>query len=112
MRTGAASYLLGIAAWDFVYYWNHRLAHESRWMWAVHVVHHSSERYNLSTALRQTWTPFTALPYWIPLALIGIPPWMILLQQSVSLLYQFFIHTERVGKLWRPVEFVMNNFVG
>ena len=93
---------------DFLYYWYHRTHHTIRVFWASHVVHHSSEHYNLSTALRQTWTPFTALPFWLPLAFLGFSPWMILLQQSVSLLYQFFIHTERVGKLWRPIEFVMN----
>jgi sterol desaturase/sphingolipid hydroxylase (fatty acid hydroxylase superfamily) len=93
---------------DFVYYWYHRTHHTIRVFWASHVVHHSSEHYNLSTALRQTWTPFTSLPFWLPLAFGGFSPWMILLQQSISLLYQFFIHTERVGKLWRPVEFVMN----
>lgn len=93
---------------DFLYYWYHRTHHTIRVFWASHVVHHSSEHYNLSTALRQTWTPFTALPFWLPLAFLGFSPWMILLQQSISLLYQFFIHTERVGKLWRPIEFVMN----
>ena len=93
---------------DFVYYWYHRTHHTIRVFWASHVVHHSSEHYNLSTALRQTWTPFSALPYWLPLAFLGFSPWMILLQQSVSLLYQFFIHTERVGKMWRPIEFIMN----
>lgn len=93
---------------DFLYYWYHRTHHTIRVFWASHVVHHSSEHYNLSTALRQTWTPFTALPFWLPLAFLGFSPWMILLQQSISLLYQFFIHTERVGKLWRPIEFIMN----
>jgi sterol desaturase/sphingolipid hydroxylase (fatty acid hydroxylase superfamily) len=93
---------------EIAYYWYHRTHHTIRLLWASHVVHHSSRRYNLSTALRQPWTPFTALPYWAPLALLGFPPWMILLQQSISLLYQFFVHTERVGTLWRPVEFIMN----
>ncbi|MBH0777075.1 sterol desaturase family protein [Nocardia bovistercoris] len=93
---------------EIAFYWYHRTHHTVRVLWASHVVHHSSEFYNLSTALRQPWTPFTALPYWLPLALLGFPPWMILLQQSISLLYQFFIHTERVGKLWRPIEFVFN----
>ncbi|MCP2318324.1 Sterol desaturase/sphingolipid hydroxylase, fatty acid hydroxylase superfamily [Nocardia amikacinitolerans] len=93
---------------EVAYYWYHRTHHTVRVFWASHVVHHSSEFYNLSTALRQTWTPFTALPYWLPLALLGFPPWMILLQQSVSLVYQFFVHTERVGTLWRPIEFVFN----
>ena len=93
---------------DLAYYWYHRAHHEVRVLWASHVVHHSSQHYNLSTALRQTWTPFGGLPFWAPLALLGVPPWAIFLQQSISLLYQFFLHTERVGKLWRPVEFVMN----
>ena len=93
---------------DFAYYWYHRTHHVVRVLWASHVVHHSSQFYNLSTALRQTWTPFTALPFWLPLAFLGFSPWMILLQQSISLLYQFFLHTERVGKLWAPIEFVMN----
>jgi sterol desaturase/sphingolipid hydroxylase (fatty acid hydroxylase superfamily) len=93
---------------DFAYYWFHRLHHEVRLLWASHVPHHSSEFYNLSTALRQSWTPMTSLPFWLPLALVGFPPWAILLQQSVSLLYQFFLHTERVDRLWRPVERVLN----
>ena len=93
---------------DLAYYWYHRAHHEVRILWASHVVHHSSRRYNFSTALRQTWTPFGGIPFWAPLALLGVPPWAIFLQQSISLLYQFFLHTERVGKLWRPVELVMN----
>ncbi|MBF6190024.1 sterol desaturase family protein [Nocardia implantans] len=93
---------------EIAYYWYHRTHHTVRVLWASHVVHHSSEFYNLSTALRQPWTPFSSLPYWLPLALAGFPPWMILLQQSVSLVYQFFIHTERVATLWRPLEFVFN----
>jgi sterol desaturase/sphingolipid hydroxylase (fatty acid hydroxylase superfamily) len=93
---------------DLAYYWYHRAHHEIRILWASHVVHHSSQHYNFSTALRQTWTPFGGIPFWAPLALLGIPPWAIFLQQSISLLYQFFLHTERVGKLWRPVELVMN----
>jgi sterol desaturase/sphingolipid hydroxylase (fatty acid hydroxylase superfamily) len=93
---------------DFAYYWYHRTHHTIRVLWASHVVHHSSEYYNLSTALRQTWTPFTSLPYWLPLAFLGFAPWMILLAQSWSLLYQFFLHTERVDRLWRPIELVMN----
>jgi len=97
-----------VVAEDLAYYWYHRAHHEVRILWASHVVHHSSQRYNLSTALRQTWTPFGGIPFWAPLALLGVPPWAIFLQQSISLLYQFFLHTERVGKLWRPVELVMN----
>ncbi|MBF4163956.1 sterol desaturase family protein [Nocardioides acrostichi] len=93
---------------DLAYYAYHRTHHTIRILWASHVVHHSSEFYNLSTALRQPWTPFSSLPYWLPLAFLGFSPWMILLQQSISLLYQFFIHTERIGRLWKPIELVMN----
>ena len=93
---------------DVAYYWFHRLHHEMRVLWASHVVHHSSQFYNLSTALRQSWTPMTSLPFWLPLALLGFPPWMILLQQAISLIYQFFLHTERVERLWRPIEWVFN----
>lgn len=93
---------------DLAFYWYHRTHHTIRVFWASHVVHHSSEYFNLSTAVRQPWVPMTALPYWLPLAILGFSPWMILLQQSISLLYQFFIHTERVGKLWAPIEFVFN----
>jgi sterol desaturase/sphingolipid hydroxylase (fatty acid hydroxylase superfamily) len=93
---------------DAAYYWFHRISHEVRVFWAAHVTHHSSQNYNLSTALRQTWVPMTSFPFWIPLALIGIKPWMIVLQQSISLVYQFWIHTERVGRLPRVLELVFN----
>jgi len=93
---------------DFAYYWFHRTSHVVRVFWASHVVHHSSQHYNLSTALRQTWVPMTALPFWLPLALLGFKPWMILLEQAISLFYQFFLHTERVRRLPRGVEAVMN----
>ena len=93
---------------DVAYYWFHRLHHEVRVFWAGHVVHHSSRFFNLSTALRQSWTPMTALPFWLGLAALGFPPWMIFLQQSISLAYQFFLHTERIDRLPRPVEWLFN----
>ena len=102
------TYVLLFFADDLAYYWFHRIHHEVRVFWASHVVHHSSEHYNLSTALRQTWTPMTALPFWAPLALLGFAPWMILTQLAISLIYQFWIHTERVKKLPAPVEFFFN----
>ena len=101
-------WVLLFVADDVAYYWFHRMHHEVRVLWASHVVHHSSQFYNLSTALRQSWTPMTSMPFWLPLALLGFPPWMILLQQAISLIYQFFLHTERVDRLWRPVEWVFN----
>jgi sterol desaturase/sphingolipid hydroxylase (fatty acid hydroxylase superfamily) len=102
------TYLLLFLADDLAYYWFHRGHHQVRGLWASHVVHHSSRHYNLSTALRQTWTPMTALPFWLPLALLGFAPWMILAQQSVSLAYQFWLHTERIGRLPRWFEAVFN----
>ncbi|MFE2355468.1 sterol desaturase family protein [Streptomyces parvulus] len=104
----AWTWVLLFFADDLAYYVFHRAHHRIRVLWASHVVHHSSVRFNLSTALRQSWTPMTTLPFWLPLALLGVPPWMILLQQSISLVYQFLLHTERVDKLWRPVEYLFN----
>src|SRR3954447_4572737 len=93
---------------DLSYYWFHRISHESRVFWASHVVHHSSEHYNLSTALRQTWVPMTYFPFWLWMPLAGFPVWMVLLAQSWSLIYQFWIHTERIQRLPRWVEGVWN----
>ena len=93
---------------DFSYYWFHRVSHESRAFWASHVVHHSSQHYNLSTALRQTWVPMTYLPFWLWLPLVGFAPWMVLLAQAWSLIYQFWIHTERIRRLPRPLEAILN----
>ena len=93
---------------DFAYYWFHRVSHEVRVFWASHVVHHSSQFFNLSTALRQTWVPMTYFPFWMPIALLGFPPWMILTMQAVSLIYQFWIHTERIDRLPRWFEFIFN----
>src|SRR3954451_14837227 len=93
---------------DLSYYWFHRVSHESRLFWASHVVHHSSRFYNLSTALRQTWVPMTYAPFWLWMRLVGFAPWMVLLAQAWSLIYQFWIHTERIGRLPRPLEAVLN----
>jgi sterol desaturase/sphingolipid hydroxylase (fatty acid hydroxylase superfamily) len=93
---------------DVSYYWFHRVSHESRVFWASHVVHHSSQHYNLSTALRQTWVPMTYFPFWMWMPLVGFPVWMVLLAQSWSLIYQFWIHTERVRRLPAPLEAVLN----
>lgn len=93
---------------DFTYYCFHRASHEVRFLWAAHVNHHSSERYNLSTALRQSWTtPFTTVLFYWPLPLLGFHPLMMLTMTSVSLLYQFWIHTEEIDRLG-PLERVLN----
>ena len=102
------SWLVLLFAEDNCYYWFHRLHHEVRFLWAAHVVHHSSERFNLSTALRQPLlTPITGPLFWVPLAVIGYPPVMILTAQAWSLLYQFWIHTETIDRLG-PLEWIMN----
>jgi sterol desaturase/sphingolipid hydroxylase (fatty acid hydroxylase superfamily) len=97
-----------IAGWDFIYYWNHRLMHESRFMWAIHVPHHSSEHYNLSVALRQPVADLlgTFVPYGL-LCLIGVRPELIETARGVNLLYQYWIHTETIPKLGRA-ERVLN----
>jgi sterol desaturase/sphingolipid hydroxylase (fatty acid hydroxylase superfamily) len=94
---------------DLSYYWFHRISHECRWFWASHVVHHSSQHYNLSTALRQTWTGSVggSFVFWLPLALIGFPPPMIALFSALSLIYQFWIHTEAINRMG-PLEWVIN----
>jgi len=93
---------------EFSYYWFHRVSHECRLFWASHVVHHSSERYNLSTALRQTWTgSFMSFVFWLWLPIVGFAPAMIMTMKAISLLYQFWIHTELVRSLG-PLETVFN----
>ncbi len=106
--TLVSSWLVLLVAEDFCYYWFHRTHHEVRLLWAVHVNHHSSQHYNLSTALRQALlTPLTGPIFWAPLALLGYAPWMILTAQAWSLLYQFWLHTEAIPKLG-PLEWILN----
>lgn len=95
---------------DFAYYWLHRAGHRVRWFWASHVNHHSSQHYNLSTALRQTWTGFFALTFVfrLPLAVAGFEPEMILACATLNLIYQFWIHTEVIKRLPGWFEALMN----
>jgi len=95
---------------DLTYYWFHRIAHERRIWWASHVNHHSSQHYNLSTALRQTWTGGIAGTWllWLPLSFFGFPPAMVAIEKGISLVYQYWIHTEAIRKLPRWFEAVFN----
>ena len=95
---------------DLAYYWFHRFAHRVRWIWASHVNHHSSQHYNLSTALRQTWTGTVALSFIfrLPLPLIGFHPVMVFFCGGINLIYQFWFHTEAIDKFPRWFEAVMN----
>jgi sterol desaturase/sphingolipid hydroxylase (fatty acid hydroxylase superfamily) len=74
----------------------------------MHQAHHSSVRFNYTTALRQKWNPWGELLFWVPLPLLGVAPWMIFAVFSLNLVYQFWVHTETIPKLWRPVELVFN----
>ncbi|MEL6920887.1 MAG: sterol desaturase family protein, partial [Pseudomonadota bacterium] len=95
---------------DLRYYAYHRIAHRSRWVWAEHINHHSSQHYNLSTALRQSWTgTFTGMFILrIPLVLVGFHPVLIAFVGGLNLVYQFWIHTEAIGKMWKPMELIFN----
>ncbi|MBV8464447.1 MAG: sterol desaturase family protein [Burkholderiales bacterium] len=93
-------WLIAIVLFDFCDYWLHRMGHESAIFWAAHVVHHQSQEFNFSTALRQEST--VALLGWVfyaPMAIVGVPPEEFAIAGLVVLLYQFWIHTEHVGKL-------------
>lgn len=92
---------------DLTFYCFHRFSHRLRILWASHVNHHSSERFNLTTAIRQTWTPFLAVVFWLPLAWLGFDPLMILTAQSLSLIYQSWLHTELIPRLG-PLEWIFN----
>lgn len=102
--------LLALVAQDFVYYWKHRASHRIRWFWSAHVVHHSSEHYNLTTALRQPWNSnFTGYVLMsAPLILLGFHPLLIGFVGAVNLLYQYWIHTEAIRKMPRWFEFIFN----
>ncbi len=95
---------------DLRYYWVHRFGHTIRWVWASHVNHHSSQHFNLSTALRQTWTgTFTFMMILrAPLILLGFHPAMVVFCGGLNLVYQFWIHTEAITRLPRWFEAVMN----
>lgn len=93
---------------DLAYYVFHRVSHECRLFWNFHVVHHSSEEYNLSVAVRQSW--FSGLLHWIfyaPVMLLGFAPWMFVVMHGFNLIYQFWIHTKLIDKLG-PLEWVLN----
>ena len=97
---GPLGWAAAMVGWDFFYYWNHRFMHTSRYMWAIHVVHHSSEHYHLSTALRQPVADAlgTFLPYGA-LALLGVRPRLIVQARALNLIYQFWIHTDAIDRI-------------
>ena len=93
-------WVLALVVYDFCYYWLHRAGHEVALFWAAHVAHHQSQHYNLSTALRQTSTgALLGWMFYLPMAVLGVPPLVFGIVALVDLLYQFWVHTEHVGKL-------------
>jgi len=104
----AWTWAFAFVAVDFIYYWWHRASHRVNFMWAGHIVHHQSDDYNLSVALRQAmFTQLTSFPMYLPLALLGIPPLVFFVCVALNTLYQFWIHTRLIGKLG-PLELVLN----
>lgn len=103
------AWLILFFADDFTFYWHHRLSHEVRVLWAAHINHHSSVKMNLGTALRQSWAEQVYKYFWWSwLPLIGFAPMMIFIMLTISLVYQFFQHTELVRKLPKPIEWIFN----
>ncbi|NDE61793.1 MAG: fatty acid hydroxylase family protein, partial [Cyclobacteriaceae bacterium] len=99
-ETSTIPFIISIIGIDFLFYWWHRKSHEINVMWAVHGVHHQSEDYNLAVALRQPlFEPLTWFLFYIPLAFLGVGPIHYLVGYGLNRIYQFFIHTELVGKL-------------
>ena len=98
--TSLPGWLLALVFYDFCYYWLHRMGHESAVLWAAHAVHHQSQDYNLSTALRQTSSgALLGWVFYVPMALAGVPPLVFGVVALIDLLYQFWVHTEQVGRL-------------
>jgi sterol desaturase/sphingolipid hydroxylase (fatty acid hydroxylase superfamily) len=100
-------WLIAFVLYDFCYYWNHRLGHEMNILWAAHVVHHSSEEYNLTTALRQSSSSFFSWIFYLPMAILGFEPIVLITVGSLNLIYQFWVHTRHIPKLgWYEWVFV------
>lgn len=101
------SWLVAFVLYDFCYYWNHRLGHEMNILWAAHVVHHSSEEYNLTTALRQSGSSVFSWVFYLPMAILGFDPIVLITVGSLNLIYQFWVHTRHIPKLgWYEWVFV------
>lgn len=95
----ALVWVIAFVLYDLSYYWKHRFGHEMNLMWAAHVVHHSSEEYNLSTALRQTSGGTIGFIFYLPMALLGFEPLMVATVGALNLIYQYWVHTQHIGKL-------------
>jgi sterol desaturase/sphingolipid hydroxylase (fatty acid hydroxylase superfamily) len=101
-------WVLLLVGLDLAYYGNHRFVHRVNIGWAAHQAHHSSEYMNFATALRQKWNPWFEFFFWLPLPFLGFAPWTLYVAFSINLVYQFFVHTETIRTLPRPIELVFN----
>ncbi len=96
----ALTWVVAFLLVDMLYYWFHRLSHEVNFLWAAHIVHHQSEEYNLSVALRQSWWQgLFSWWFYLPMALLGIHPLLIVTVGAINTLYQFWIHTKAIDRM-------------
>jgi sterol desaturase/sphingolipid hydroxylase (fatty acid hydroxylase superfamily) len=100
------SFVLCFVILDFFRYWAHRIAHEQRFWWSTHVVHHSSVHYNFSVSFRLSWTQNLKIVFFLPVIFLGFHPLVFLIVHQVQVLYQFWLHTELIKKLPKPIEFI------
>ncbi len=100
------SFPLCLIALDFCRYWAHRISHEQRMWWATHITHHSSVKYNFSVSFRLGWTQFIKIIFFLPVAFLGFHPLVFFICHQIEVLYQFWIHTEYIKKLPRPIEYI------
>ena len=104
--SGVGIWVFALLAYDFSYYWFHRISHEVNLFWAAHVVHHQSEDYNLGTALRQSGSGLFGFIFYLPWLVVGIPPEIFFASGALNLVYQFWVHTQHVRRIG-PLEYVL-----
>ncbi|WP_242928714.1 sterol desaturase family protein [Pontibacter vulgaris] len=99
-------FILCFIAVDFCRYWAHRISHEQRFWWATHVTHHSSEKMNFSVSFRTGWTQQIKFIFFLPVPFLGIDPITFFICHQIAVLYQFWVHTELIGKLPAAIEYI------
>lgn len=100
LSRNGGTFLLAFVLTDFMYYWHHRISHEIQFFWAFHVVHHSARHFNLTASYRLNWFGgLVSVFFYLPLIMLGLPPAFVASSMALNLFYQFFLHTEAVGRL-------------
>lgn len=102
------TWVVAIVGVDLLFYAYHRTSHRIRLLWATHQAHHSSQYFNFATAVRQKWNNSGEILMWLPLPLLGLPPWLLFFSWSLNLIYQFWVHTERIDRMPRWFEYIFN----